>query len=101
MAESLYSSGMHTLVFLDPGHFHAALTLRERHPQIDERIAVYAPDGAELTEFLALVDAFNRRPERPTAWRPDVRAGDRALERVLADRPGDVVVLAGRNDRKA
>jgi hypothetical protein len=29
-----------------------------------------------------------------------VRAGDRSLERLLSDRPGDVVILAGRNDRK-
>lgn len=92
---------MHTLVFLDPGHFHAALTLRERNPRVSDTIAVYAPDGPELKEFLALVDAFNRRAERPTAWRTDVRAGDHPLERLLAERPGDVVVLAGRNDRKA
>lgn len=92
---------MHTLVFLDPGHFHAALTLRERHPAVEDTIAVYAQEGAEVREFLALIEAFNRRAERPTAWRPVVRTGDRPLDRVLADRPGDVVVLAGRNDCKA
>jgi predicted dehydrogenase len=92
---------MHTLVFLAPGHFHAALTLRERHRAVDDAVVVYANDGPELREFLALVDAFNHRADRPTAWRPVVRAGDRPLDRLLADRPGDVVVLAGRNDRKA
>ena len=92
---------MHTLAFLDPGHFHAALTLRERNPRVSDTILVYAPEGAELREFLALVDAFNRRADRPTAWQPDVRIADRPLERCLDDRAGDVVVLAGRNDRKA
>ena len=92
---------MHTLMFLEPGHFHAALTLRERHASVADEIVVYAPDGEELAEFLALVDAFNRRGERPTGWRPVVRAGDRALERLLAERPGDVAILAGRNDGKA
>ena len=91
---------MHTLAFLDPGHFHAALTLRERHPRVSDEIFIYAPPGRELDDFLALVEAFNRRLERPTAWRPVVRAGDRSLERLLSDRPGEVVILAGRNDRK-
>ena len=91
---------MHTLAFLEPGHFHAALTLGTPHPNVREEIFVYAPPGAELDDFLALIDAFNRRPERPTAWKPVVRAGDRSLERLVADRPGDIVILAGRNDRK-
>jgi predicted dehydrogenase len=98
---------MHTLVFLDPGHFHAALTLRERHPLVDDDIVVYAPGqpedarrGREVAEFLDLVDAFNRRPQRPTRWRAAVRAGDDPLGRLLGERPGDVVILAGRNDRK-
>jgi len=91
---------MHTLAFLDPGHFHAALTLRERHPAVREEVFVYAPEGPELDDFLGLTDAFNRRTERPTAWRPVVRAGAGALERLEAERAGDVVILAGRNDRK-
>ena len=91
---------MHTLAFLEPGHFHAALTLGTPHPNVREEIFVYAPPGAELDDFLALIDAFNRRAENPTAWKPVVRAGDRSLERLIADRPGDVVILAGRNDRK-
>ena len=91
---------MHTLAFLEPGHFHAALTLGTPHPNVREEIFVYAPPGAELDDFLALIDAFNRRAESPTAWKPVVRAGDRSLDRLIADRPGDVVILAGRNDRK-
>jgi predicted dehydrogenase len=91
---------MHTLAFLEPGHVHAALTQGTPHPNVREEIFVYAPPGAELDDFLALIDAFNRRPERPTAWKPVVRAGDGALERLVGDRPGDVVILAGKNDRK-
>ncbi|HEY4908803.1 MAG TPA: putative oxidoreductase C-terminal domain-containing protein [Methylomirabilota bacterium] len=91
---------MHTLAFLEPGHFHAALTLGTPHPNVREEIFVYAPPGQELDDFLAIIDAFNRRAESPTAWKPVVRAGDRSLERLIADRPGNVVILAGRNDRK-
>ena len=92
---------MHTLAFLDPGHFHAALTLREGHARVSDEIHVYAPEGRELDDFLALVRAFNGRAERPTSWRPIVRAGERSIERLIADRPGQIAILAGRNDRKA
>ncbi len=91
---------MYTLMFLAPGHFHAALTLRERHPLVRDEIAVYASELAEVQEFLGLVESFNARSERPTRWRPVVRVGGHPLERLVAERPGDLVILAGRNDRK-
>src|SRR5262245_24891028 len=62
-AEALMAHG---LLFLDPGHFHAALTLRERHPLVADDITVYtshpADDrhGGEVAEFVRLVEAFNR-----------------------------------------
>src|SRR5262249_49706967 len=93
---------MHALVFVDPGHFHAALTLRERHPLVHEQITVYAngPGAREPTEFLTRSEAFNRRAERPTAWKPVVRTSDDPLAQCLKERAGDVAILAGRNDRK-
>src|SRR5262245_20690746 len=81
---------MHTLAFIEPGHFHAALTIAERHPAVRDDIFVYAAEGPELDDFLALIARFNGRATRPTAWRPVVRAGDRALARFLDERPGDV-----------
>src|SRR5213592_3186914 len=84
---------MHTLLFLDPGHFHAALTLRV--PQ------ARAADGAELRDFLALVERFNRRSPNPTRWRPVVTTSDDPLGRLVDERRGDVVVLAGKNGGKA
>lgn len=92
---------VHTLLFLDPGHFHAALTLRVPHPGIEDEIFVYAPDGVELRDFLALVDRFNRRSADPTRWRPTVITSGDPLARLVAERRGDVVVLAGRNGGKA
>ena len=92
---------MHTLLFLEPGHFHATLTLREPNPRVADEIVVYASPGRELSDFLALVERFNKRAERPTCWRPLVVAAADPLERLIADRRGDVVVLAGRNGGKA
>ena len=90
----------HTLTFLEPGHFHAALALGARQPRVSEEIFVYARPGPELDDFLALIEAFNRRPEQPTSWRPVVRKSDQPLDLLIADHPGDVAILAGKNDRK-
>jgi predicted dehydrogenase len=92
---------MHTLLFLEPGHFHATLTLRDAQPRVSDEVFVYARVGDEPREFLALVERFNGRAERPTRWRPVVLADADPLERLIAERRGDVVVLAGRNGGKA
>jgi len=92
---------MHTLLFLDPGHFHAALTLRAPQPRAADEIVVYARESPELRDFLALVDRFNRRALEPTRWRPVLVIADEPLERLVHERRGDVVVLAGRNGGKA
>jgi predicted dehydrogenase len=92
---------VHTLTFLDPGHFHATLTLRTAHAAVSPEVFVYARAGPELDDFLALVERFNRRAERPTDWRPRVRLSADPLAQLLVERPGDVVVLAGRNGGKA
>jgi predicted dehydrogenase len=89
---------MHRLLFLDPGHFHATLTLREPNPRVADEIVVYAPDGPERRDFLALVERFNARGTR---WRVDVVTSTDPLDRLIAERRGDVVVLAGKNGGKA
>jgi len=92
---------MHTLLFLEPAHFHAALTLRESNPRASDEIVVYAPDGPDRRDFLALVERFNARADGPTRWRPVVVTTGDPLARLIAERRGDVVVLAGRNGGKA
>ena len=91
---------MRTLLFLEPGHFHAALTLRRANARIDPTVHLYARPGPEREAFLALVRSFNARAEEPTRWR--VRAHEAAdPERALIEeRRGDVVVLAGRTRPK-
>jgi predicted dehydrogenase len=92
---------VHSLLFLDPGHFHAALTLRVPQARAADEVFVYAHEGAELRDFLALVERFNRRSPDPTRWRPVVTTADDPLGRLVEERRGDVVVLAGRNGGKA
>lgn len=88
------------LITLDPGHFHAALIQKEAYPDVSNRVAVYAPLGSDLTEHMNRVARFNQRAERPTAWELDVHASPDFLARMAADRPGNIVVLSGRNRLK-
>src|SRR5689334_23209315 len=92
---------MHSLLFLDPGHFHAALTLRVPQARVADEIFVYASEGAELRDFLALVERFNCRADNPTRWHPVVTTSDDPFARLVDERRGDVVILAGRNGSKA
>jgi predicted dehydrogenase len=88
------------LMTVDPGHFHAALVQKEMYPGVATRADVYAPLGADLYEHLKRLDAFNRRPASPTAWSIDVHAAPDFFEQMLRERPGNVVVLSGRNGSK-
>jgi predicted dehydrogenase len=88
------------LVTLDPGHFHAALVQKSMYPGVSPVVRVYAPEGDELRQHLARVEAYNSRPDDPTHWELEVYTGPDFLDRMIADRAGDVVVIAGNNARK-
>jgi len=88
------------LVTLDPGHFHAGLIQKEMYPGVAETVHVYAPLGPDLLAHLGRIAAFNGRAERPTRWQLEVHAGADPLARMLREKPGNVVVLSGRNDGK-
>jgi predicted dehydrogenase len=88
------------LMTVDPGHFHAALVQKEMYPGVSERVDVYAPMGTDLTEHLNRIAAFNKRSERPTTWDVQVHTGPDFFQRMLRERPGNVVILSGRNRGK-
>src|ERR1035437_209515 len=88
------------LITLDPGHFHAALIQKEMYSGVSNRVAVYAPLGPDLMEHLSRVARFNLRQQSPTSWELDIHAAPDFLERMLQERPGNIVVLSGRNRGK-
>jgi len=88
------------LITLDPAHFHAALVQKEMLPGISRRVAIYAPLGPDLLAHLKLIEQFNSRVNNPTNWELDIHCSSRSLEEMIAARPGNVVVLAGRNRTK-
>ena len=88
------------LTILDPGHFHAALVQKSRYANLDDVVAVYAPAGPDLDDYLHKIASYNVRAQDPTRWRMDAYTGPDFLERFAADRRGGVVVIAGSNARK-
>ncbi len=88
------------LITYDPGHFHAALIQKEMYAGVSPRVHVYAPLGPDLLRHLGRIAAFNARAEQPTAWELEVHTSADPLARLVAERPGNVVVLSGRNRGK-
>ena len=56
--------------------------------------------GWDLFEHLNRIASFNRRAEQPTAWELEVHTSPDYFERMLRERPGNVVMLSGRNRAK-
>ncbi|MBA3639257.1 MAG: oxidoreductase [Acidobacteriota bacterium] len=88
------------LITLDPGHFHAALIQKEMYPGVSDVVHVYAPVGTDLVAHMNRIAQFNERAERPTRWQLEVHSAPDFFERMLRERPGNVVVLSGRNRPK-
>jgi predicted dehydrogenase len=88
------------LMTLDPGHFHAALVQKEMYPGVASRVDVFAPLGNDLYEHLKRIESFNKRSDHPTSWNTEVHASHDYFERMLRERPGNVVILSGRNQGK-
>ena len=94
------SKDMVRLVTLDPGHFHAALVQKSMYKNVDPEVHVYAPAGPDVKWHLERIDAYNSRKDEPTKWKEEVYTGNDFFEKMLADKAGNVVVLAGNNQKK-
>lgn len=89
------------LAVLDPAHFHAALVQKSKLEGVNDTVAVYAPKGAGLDQYLSLIEEYNSRQHAPVSWHEEVFSGSDFLEKALSDREADIMVLAGDNGRKA
>ncbi len=99
-AEFTGAPGEVRLITLDPGHFHAALVQKTAYPQVAPDVHVYAPAGDDLRQHLERIEQYNTRAEDPTAWNEIVYTGDDYLERMVDERRGNVMVVAGNNRLK-
>lgn len=94
---SANTSGEVKLITLAPAHFHAALVQKSMYPGIDSVVHVYALEGLGLTEQLNYIKQYNSRAEDPTHWVEKVYSGNDYLQRMLNEKKGNLVVLAGNN----
>ncbi|WP_083984961.1 putative oxidoreductase C-terminal domain-containing protein [Geofilum rubicundum] len=88
------------LITLDPGHFHAALIQKRMYDQVDSVVHIYAPEGPDLDLHMQRIEGFNSREASPTSWHSEIYEGEDYLERMLREKKGNVVVLAGNNSKK-
>jgi len=88
------------LITLDPGHFHAALVQKFTLPDIEPDVYVYAPKGPDVKMHLDKVDAYNFRKDNPTHWSEIVYTAPDFFEKMIAEKKGNVVVMAGNNRKK-
>jgi predicted dehydrogenase len=88
------------LITLDPGHFHAALVQKSMYNDIDSVVHVYAPAGPDVQSHLDKINGYNARPKGPTHWVESVYTGPDYLQKMIADKAGNTVILAGNNREK-
>jgi predicted dehydrogenase len=89
------------LITLDPEHFHAALVQKSMYPEVSPVVHVYAPAGEDVQLHLKRIEGYNSRTNSPTHWEEKVYTGPDYLQRMIAERAGNVVVISGNNSRKA
>src|SRR5450759_28185 len=89
------------LITVDPGHFHAALVQKIMYGQVSPYVYVFAPQGPDYLQHLDRIKSYNNRPVNPTSWNEIVYTGADFFEKMLSEKPGNVVVLSGNNRKKA
>ena len=100
MSKFTGAKGEVKLMTLDPGHFHAALVQKSMYEQIDPTVFVYAPEGDDVAQHLGRIEGFNKRAENPTSWVEKVYTGTDYLEKMITEKPGNVMMVAGNNAKK-
>lgn len=87
-------------ITLDPGHFHAALVQNKTYDNVESVVNVYAPAGQDLQDHLKRIESYNTRAKNPTNWIEKVYQGNDYLEKMIAEKKGNVLVIAGNNQKK-
>ncbi|MCK5702065.1 MAG: Gfo/Idh/MocA family oxidoreductase, partial [Cyclobacteriaceae bacterium] len=94
------SKAPYQFMTLDPGHFHAALVQKMELEGVDPTVYVFAPDGPDVQDHLNRIKGFNTRAENPTNWIEEVYTGPDFFEKLIQDKPGNIMVVSGNNARK-
>ena len=91
---------LNTFVQVDPGHFHSALVLKEPLEGVASTIHIYSELDQVLLNHLSLVSGFNQRVDNPSNWKLEVHTGPDSLDRLIKEKMGEAVIIAGHNRSK-
>lgn len=98
--ENQSSKATYKLMTLDPGHFHAALVQKMQLEDVDPTVHIYAPGGSDVQDHLNRIKGFNTRAENPTKWIEELYTGPDFFEKMISDKPGNIMVVSGNNAKK-
>lgn len=70
------------------------------YDQVSPEVYTYAPEGPDIEDHLKRVEGYNTRAENPTSWDIKVYKGPDYFEKMLAEKPGNVMNVAGNNSIK-
>lgn len=91
---------MVTLMTLDPGHFHSYLLQMNMYPEIDSVAYVYGINDDAVKSHLDRIEQYNTREDDPTHWVEKVYTGSDFVDKLFSEKPGNVLVVAGNNQKK-
>jgi predicted dehydrogenase len=89
------------LIILDPGHGHATFMQGSMNPDIDHTVHVYAPAGPDVQQYINSIERANKRKNNPTEWKLMLYTGSDYLEKMLAEKKGNAVLISGNNSKKS
>ncbi|WP_170878399.1 putative oxidoreductase C-terminal domain-containing protein [Daejeonella lutea] len=89
------------LIILDPGHGHATFMQGTMNPAIDQEVHVYAPAGPDVQQYINAIERGNNRKSNPTNWKLVMYTHSDYLERMIADKKGNAVLISGNNSKKS
>ncbi len=98
--DAMQKSYLVHLITVDPGHFHAALVQKIMYDEVSPDVYVYAPEGPDCQQYIDRINSYNSRSDNPTEWNEIVYTGEDFLKVMLEEKPGNVVVLSGNNEKK-
>lgn len=98
--EQTTSSSKVKLMSLDPGHFHSALIQKSMYDDVDSTVFLFAPEGEEVQDYLSKIESYNTRADNPTHWNIVPYLGNDFFEKMINEKPGNVMNVSGKNSKK-
>ncbi len=89
------------LIILDPGHGHATFMQGSMNPAIDPEVHIYAPAGPDVQQYMNSIQKANTRKTNPTNWKLILYTGPDYVEKMIADKKGNAVLISGNNSKKS